>query len=64
MAIDATGEGKTRWNAVKEVTYTPERIFIQLVSGTGHVIPCRAFASPEEAARFAQTVNDYLKAAA
>lgn len=57
VAMDATGEGATRWTAVKDVWQTPDRIFILLVGDIGYVIPKRAFASADEATQFAEAAT-------
>lgn len=59
VAVDATGEAKTRWSAVKEVGETPERIFIQLAGDVGYVIPKPAFDSMDQASSFAATAEAY-----
>jgi hypothetical protein len=59
VATDPTGEGKTRWEAVKDVSDGERHVFILLSGDVGYVVPKEAFATPEGAAAFVELANRY-----
>ena len=48
----AVGESRTRWAGVHRVEQSPDYIYIYTSSAAAHVVPKRAFSSPEQAEAF------------
>jgi hypothetical protein len=52
-ARDSTGS-QVKWEVVRSVEATPEAVYLMLSDSSGYLAPTRAFASAEDAERFAQ----------
>ncbi|HEX6273528.1 MAG TPA: YcxB family protein [Polyangiaceae bacterium] len=54
--------GVTRWSAIFRVDETDQHLFVMIDRAAAYTLPKRAFASPADAARFAELVRARLTA--
>lgn len=61
--VTPVNEGRHYWKGVHRVDSTPEHILIYIQPAMAHIIPRRAFASPEQADLFFRAAAGYHQAA-